>query len=474
MSRKENHPLLRPGPSRRRLLLGGAGAGFLSATGGCVPFGDDEWEVTEDDPLKVYSGRDDSTGGQRRLLIEAWNAEHPKYTAQLIELPGVADLQYSAMHAALQSEDPGVDIVNLDLPWIAEFAKQGYLHRLEEAEDSGFIDRPFAAGRVDGDVYALPFNADVGMLYYRELFVSPDQIGSITGWDSLRSVIADVLDGQGEFLGEGDAPFEAGIAMQLASYEGFTVNVWEYLLANGIDADPEDGSIDFGPGSDAVVLLEELSGSLESRDGRVPDILPASLQCQEDASLAAFQEGRTPFLRHWPRAFRQLQNCDQGFQVGVVPMPGGVLGGQSLAISEFSERKHTARALIDFLTSGSSQQQLFDSGGFASVRTESYYDSIAFIEDYQRRHGNDLPANQICTDGADDVPRLEAEQLLRALEGDERLGTPGIRPEYERYTGFSKAFQAALHGPLANGARPDLDGLGAALGAAIEGKVADE
>lgn len=456
----------------RRTLLEAAG-GFVAAglLGGAYLLGSHrdtrEWEDVGDRPLRLLAHRDDTANGQRRLLIDQWNAWHRDHPAEMVELPGIADLQYSAIHAALQSESPDVDVVDLDIPWIADFAAAGRLEPFEDPDTEGFLEHPLATGRVDGKLFALPFNTNVGMLYYRRGdetdyaagALSPREAASITDWNGLRDTIGWILEANGDFDG--------GIAMQLASYEGFTVNVWEFLLANGVQVDAGNGMIDFGERSDAVGLLEELARDLhdEVREG-THVILQDSVQYNEDESLRAFQDGRVPFLRHWPQVIRKLESYDLEFEVGVVPMPGGVLGGGSLAVSAYSERKHASRALVEFLTGPASQQLLFERGGFAATRHEPYFDAIARLEDGE---ASAAPAEGEADEVAYEAgggPRPEADELYKALTGS----GPGRRPAVERYTQFSRAFRDALHPELAHNPDPDLDGLERRLEDAIDGK----
>lgn len=444
---------------RRSLFLGAAmgllGTGYLLGEYDRPPR---EWEDLGDRPLRLYSPRDDTANRQRILLIDQWNEMHPGHQVDIVENSSITDLDYSTIHARLQAEDPSVDVVELDVPWIAEFASEEYVRELENVSSSGFIDQTYEAGVVDGKVFALPFHSDVGMLYYRKEFVSDEQAAALTDWESLRELIGEIVAG-------GD--FEGGIAMQLDAYEGFTVNVWEYLLANGVET-ADNGMIDFGAGSRAVELLFRLAGDIHSElsehPDRVPNILPASLQFDEDASLLAFQEGRAPLLRHWPRSFSQLSACDPDFEVGVVPMLGGVLGGRSLAISAFSERPVVAQALIEFMTGPASQHLMFERGGFAATRHGPYYDAIAQVENIREGNDGELPADLRCGESGESPPRLEAEQLHTALEN------AGHRPGVERYTQFSRAFHDFLHGELQSASAPDLDGFGETLDEAIEGR----
>ncbi|MEU6250584.1 extracellular solute-binding protein [Glycomyces sp. NPDC047010] len=462
----------RPHLSRRTLLEAAGGAAAAGAVGGAYLLGgrepeEDGWEDLGGDAIQMYAARDATANGQRRLLVDQWNLRHGDHRVEMVELSPIADLQYSAIHAALQAENPDVDVVDLDVPWVAEFAAAGRLEPLDGVDTEGFLERPLETGRFEGGLYALPFNTNVGMLYYRKRTDSGSdsdyasgvltqlEAESIGTWGDLRQTIGLIL--------QEDNGFTGGIAMQLASYEGFTVNVWEYLLASGAEVGA-DGRIDFGPRSRALGMLEELWGDLWEpvAEGKWT-VLPAAVQHNEDESLAAFQAGLTPFLRHWPQAIRTLESCeafsaaaaDVPFEVGVMPMPGGVLGGGSLAVSAYSRRKNVSRALIEFLTGPVSQQLLFERGGFAATRPEPYFDARALI------------ASGVADGGCESVggPRPEAEAMYEALTDD-----PGQRPEIDRYTQFSYAFRDELHDKLANGDAPDFSDLAGRLDRAVEGK----
>ncbi|GAA2124402.1 extracellular solute-binding protein [Glycomyces algeriensis] len=455
----------------RRTLFEAVG-GFLAAgaIGGAYMLGKREpgsdWENLHGERLQLWASQDATANGQRRLLIDQWNAWHDGHQVEMVELPPIADLQYSAIHAALQAKDEGVDIVDLDVPWITEFAAAGHLVPFDDRDAKGFLEHPLAAGKVEGGLYALPFNTNVGMLYYRRGdksdhangILTADEADSLRTWDDLADAISTILTSGNNFRG--------GIAMQLASYEGFTVNVWEYLLANGIELnDKEAGTIDFR-GNEARTLLGDLARSLHEQveTGKYL-ILPDALQHNEDESLAAFQNGDVPFLRHWPQAIRTLEcgaftgeAASTAFKVGVVPMPGGVLGGGSLAVSAYSQRKQVSRDLVRFLTGPASQQLLFERGGFAATRHEPYFDAMAQIE-------NGIPASGSDCESVGG-PRSEAEALYRALTA----GEPGQRPRERRYTQFSRAFRDFLHPRLSQDGAPELDDLASLLEKALEGK----
>jgi len=128
--------------------------------------------------LLILSGRDDSTGDQRQARINLWNEVHPEKPARIVELSGNADQQRNEMVRLAQDPGSVVDVYNLDVTWTAEFAENDYIVPLTGVSTSDFLARPLDTclyeRRFDGipfsgeKLWALPFNTDAGLLYYRE------------------------------------------------------------------------------------------------------------------------------------------------------------------------------------------------------------------------------------------------------------------------------------------------------------------
>ena len=150
----------------------------LAVVGAPLLFGPADGNGAEGGELVILSGRDDSVGGQREVLIKRWNALNPAYPAKIVELSGVADQQRNEMVKRAQAAGSDIDIYNLDVTWIAEFAENDYIRPLPDVSTEGFLHGPlsscFYEKRLDGipfsgeGLYALPFNTDAGLLYYRD------------------------------------------------------------------------------------------------------------------------------------------------------------------------------------------------------------------------------------------------------------------------------------------------------------------
>lgn len=329
-----------------------------------------EWEKGK---LIVLSGRDESEGGQRRALINQWNAEHPEQPAEIVELSAEADGQRSEMVARAREKAENADVYNLDVTWTAEFAQSGYLRPLSTVDTSGFLRRPLESCRYQGVLWALPFNTDAGLLFYRKDLVKDEPL-----------VLDDIADTSTRTLrAAADARLTAGYAGQFADYEGLTVNALELIWAEKGDVVDDTGKVVI----DSDRARRALRWLADGLKGEKPVVSPESRSQNEQLSTQAFRDGKVVFMRNWPVAHRTLQVSKgesagrPGIDFEVAQLPGpSVLGGQNLAISAKSSKPRAAQALIEFLTGPRSQQLLFERGGLAATRGIVYQDSRVATE----------------------------------------------------------------------------------------------
>ncbi|MFI8889020.1 extracellular solute-binding protein [Streptomyces paradoxus] len=332
-----------------------------------------------DPPRIVVASGQDVTGknGIRQQLIDAWNAREGEhgYRARLVELPGSADQQRSQLLGALQSGGAAYDVVNLDVTWIPEFAAAGLIRPLTGAAVKSPDDIIPAVDRTsfwDGERYAVPFNSDVGLLYYRKDHLrsagaSQTELGRGVTWADLRELIDAVnLDSSKP------ENYEAGWTTQLAAYEGRTVNAIEAFASAVPDfaLTDEDGRYT----ADEAQLTAGVT-ELRERTQSPTYLLDEASGSREAESLSAFAEGRTTFLRHWPYVYPALYESF-GKHLGVTRLPGkAVLGGQNLAVTSNTSEQRAAKAaeLIAFLTDPDSERCLLRAG-FAATRTSAYRD----------------------------------------------------------------------------------------------------
>jgi multiple sugar transport system substrate-binding protein len=320
--------------------------------------------IPESGPITLVTGLDLSSDGIRRQLIGKWNHDHPNTPVNVVELPSTADLQRAQMLAAEQAGDPGYDVLNLDLTWTAEFAENGAIRPLDESvltASNDFFDKVLESVRYQRqgsdriELWAVPFNTDVGLLYYRKDLLGAGAPNAWT-WQAMADARNRINPGKPVYTS------------QLKRFEGLTVNAVEAAAAAG---------------EDLTKLTSESHGLLalasHVRDGT---ILPDSTTFDETGSLRAFRDGAVLFMRNWPYAYNVLTSDPDlpPGAIGVARLPRltddrpapAVLGGQNLAIAAHSTRPQLARELIEFLTSPVSEQCLLERGGLAATRRAVY------------------------------------------------------------------------------------------------------
>lgn len=421
----------------------------------------------------VVAGGRDVTGqnGIRQQLIDAWNKQEAEknsgYRARLVELSGSADEQRSQLLGALQSGSAAYDVVNLDVTWVPEFAAADLILPLPDSVlDADHIKSVAETASWDGDVYAVPFNSDVGLLYYR-----PDllQAAGITrtdlsaglDWGQLEDLIEELDE---DPQGRTDSRYEKGWTTQLAPYEGRTVNAVEAFASAtpGFHFTDPDGRYDADP-AQLTAGIAELRRRTED-----PYTLQDAVHSDEAATLDDFADGRTAFLRHWPYAYRTLHQSFSEGQLGVAPLPGrAVLGGQNLAVAQGSQRADKATELIRFLTGEESERCLLDAG-FAATRTSAYTDDKVRCTLLGTQ-----PSASPTGERADLMPRDKAGRPAYAR----RILLPALRQAVQRprtplYGAFTQTFTAQL-GPLLGDSPPGDAELAAALDAALKKALPD-
>ncbi|MCW2143968.1 multiple sugar transport system substrate-binding protein [Actinoplanes cyaneus] len=382
--------------------------------------------------LVIYSGVDESTGGQREKLIEEWNNLHPETPARLVSLSRSADAQHSEMRATAQSDTPDADIYNLDTTWTAAFASAGFILPMAPTTDTkGFLAAPLATCRFSGKLWALPFNTDAGLLYYRT------ELPASALPSALPPDANDVRALSGAVPG-----IEAGFVTPLDTYEGLTVSALEAIWAEGGDVYDAKNDLVVIDSERTRAALRKLAQSMRQVDGVLPAVHPQALRLREDTSREAFRTGKVALMRNWPVAYSQLRAGDQAMKdFGVRTLPGpSVLGGQNLAVASSTDNPAAAQALITFLTSEESELRLFRDGGLAATRTAAYTN-----------------------------PSVLARQPYAPIL-KEALDNARPRPETTHYELFSSTFQEIVTQALGNGGSLPDDAV-ARLTKALQGRL---
>lgn len=424
-------------------------------------------------PLVVVSAADLTSpdqSGVRQSLIDEWN-ERSAVKARLVELPSTDGDARAEMLAGLQSGAADYDVLNLDITWTPEFAEAGLLAELDEERFGEFdlVADIEETGRWDDRRYAVPFNTDVGLLYYRR-----DLTESINLWvDSLPEMYRGRAGGQ---------PRPTHVT-QLRPYEGLTVNVLEAIWSADPDARLVDDSGRY-VGTPAV-LAAGLRTLLETADPN--HLSAASYGADETGTLEEFAGERrgTALMRNWPFALNRVADrlAAEGVPFGVTRLPGpAALGGQSLAVAASSPRAEAAQDLIAFLTGEPASQARLLDAGFAPALSAAYQlpDDVG-ESDCERNlrveTPDDLRPVSERSEETGDEPRWRPDRRAYATLLWCAVQDAGRRPATPYYRQFSRVIEEEvtrlLDGGSGQGGEVDEAAarIDARLGPALEGKT---
>jgi multiple sugar transport system substrate-binding protein len=278
-------------------------------------------------------------------IVAQWNTLHPAGPTVRVELlPQTADEQRQVLALELNAGLRNFDIFDLDVAWTAEFAQHGWLVDLQDLRLD--IERTSLGESVrtavwDNKLWAAPYVADMGILYYRsDLVDSPPAT-----WEDLIEVGRRV-GGQ-----NGIAPFVA----DGKQYEGLVVQYLEYFWGLGGEVFGRDGRV-LVPTDTAVRAVKFMHTAF--REGVYA---PGFDTMNVEEARKTFQSGDAVFMRSWPYAFQQMNGKDTASQVagkvGIAPLPAfrghqpvTALGGHHLAVSPFSRDIPAAREFVRFVS----------------------------------------------------------------------------------------------------------------------------
>ena len=352
--------------------------------------------------------------------IDRFNGLNPDVYVELQRTPDDATQRHQLYVQWLNARVGSPDILMLDAIWTPEFAAAGWILPLGRFSPvtSDFFRATIEANTWDGELYALPWFADVGLLYRRTDLVPTEP----------RSLSEMTASARAAMSRPGGPRY--GIVWQGARYEGLITTFIEYLGAFGGRILDENGQVAINrpEAVRAVTFMRD-----ELYDSRIAPL--DVLTWHEEEARFAFQNGNAVFMRNWPYAYEAMGDSTQSRVAGnyaVSPMPGApgggstaALGGAQLAINKFSESPDAAYRLIAYLTAPEQMIERAQAVGQYPTRPALY-----------------------------DDPRLAAvrsipyEQAKRAIES----ATP--RPVTPIYTEMSEILQIELHRALVRQAEP--------------------
>jgi multiple sugar transport system substrate-binding protein len=353
---------------RSRGLAAVAGALLAaSALAACGSAGAGTGPVT----LNYYSFPDDS--GALQQAVDTCSAQSGgRYKIVYNKLPRGADGQRQQMVRRLAAGDSSMDILALDVTWEAEFAEAGWIlpwtGTNQQQATNGTLKVPLETATWHGKLYAVPYNSNTQLLWYRsDLVPNPPQT-----WDEM---INDSIQ-----LAKAGKPHL--IEIQGAQYEG-TVVWFNTMLASagGSVLTPDAAHVSLGaPAVQALAIMKKLATSVAAD--------PSLAVQMEDPNRLAMEAGTAAFELNYPFVYPSMKTNQptlfKNFKWALYPRvnanePAHVtIGGIDLAISKYSPHPDLAFQAALCLRDRPNQLIAATKGGLPPTIASLYNDPALF------------------------------------------------------------------------------------------------
>ena len=309
-------------------------------------------------------------------LLREFERRHPGVTVRSEPLTWTSDEQHQFYVINLEGASPTFDVLMLDVIWVPEFAQAGWLLDLApwvtREELAPHFPAAVAAATWGGGVWGMPWNMNVGVVYYRADLLAKYGLQPPRTWEELAAQAERVR------AGEGDARLD-GVLWQGKQYEGLVCNVLEHFWASGAVLIDDRGRV--LPQADrAAAALTFMRGLIDR--GLSPGWVTAG---DEELTRRPFGDGRAVFVRSWPYALDLFEAADSPVRgrVGMAALPGhigggsgaGTTGGFHLAVNRRTRHRDAAVALVRYLADEAAQRALTAAGvALYPTRMALYHD----------------------------------------------------------------------------------------------------
>ncbi|MCM3700267.1 ABC transporter substrate-binding protein [Paenibacillus macerans] len=327
------------------------------------------------DPVTITFSFDQGIGQPAQTLVDEYNASQDQYVVKTKILPQDANVVHDDFVNKLASGDKSVDVMALDVVYVAEFAAAGWLTDLtpyfDQATQDKYLPGTIETATYNGQLVAFPWFTNASALFYRKDVL--DQLGvepptTYQGWMDLQSKVQGMNDVQ--YTG----------VFQAALSEALVCNWVEYVANNG-------GEILDASGKPVVNSENNIEATQIMLD-MVKSYAPQGVTTYtEPESEQVFLDGKALFIRDWSGFWSQAnkEGSKVKDKVGVAALPVGpkgteahsTLGGLNLVINNSVDDEHKAAAVdfIKYLSSESVQKKMNLIAAQPPVLKEVYQDS---------------------------------------------------------------------------------------------------
>jgi trehalose/maltose transport system substrate-binding protein len=307
--------------------------------------------------------------------VAAWS-EQSGVPVKVVSTPNSTSERLALYQQILASGSADIDVYQIDVIWPGILGT--HFVDLTPAFEPATLDGHFEAiienNTIDGELKAIPWFTDAGVLYYREDLLDEHGHEPPTTWAEMAAIAEEIQNAERE---AGNQRM-VGYVFQGNAYEGLTCNALEWIYSYGGGRIVDDAGEVTVNNPAAVAALEEAASW-------VGNITPQGvLAYQEEEARGVFQAGHAVFMRNWPYAWALANAEDSPIKgkVGVTALPKGgedgrstgTLGGWNLAVSRYSDMREEAMDLVAFLASYEEQKRRAIEGAYNPTIAALYED----------------------------------------------------------------------------------------------------
>ncbi|PYQ55692.1 MAG: ABC transporter substrate-binding protein [Acidobacteria bacterium] len=285
----------------------------------------------------------------RRQALEDFTRETGIVVRQL-PAPESSDEQLVFDRQLLEGGATTPDVYVIDATWPGTLGE----HLLDlrprlGAEAAEHFPALVANNVVRGRMVAMPYHANVGILFFRTDLLREYGYRDPPGtWDELEAMATAIQKGERT---KGDQDFW-GYVWEGAPYEGLTCNALEWQASEGGGRIVEDDGTISVNNPRAIKAWDRAAAWI----GAVSP--PEVLGYREADAENAFRAGKAAFMRNWPSNYSPSQGSASRvrgrFDITFVPRGSGghamALGENALAVSRYSLHLDEAVALVKYLS----------------------------------------------------------------------------------------------------------------------------
>jgi trehalose/maltose transport system substrate-binding protein len=317
--------------------------------------------------------------GQELELCKSAAAAWAKKTGnevQVVATPNDASERLALYQQVLSSRSDKIDVFMVDVVWPGMLANhlldlKPYSKGVEKEHFPGFVSNM----QVGGQLVAMPWFIDAGLLYYRKDLLTKHGAQVPTSWDELTATAKKIQEA--ERTAGNDKLW--GYVWQGRAYEGLTCDALEWVASHG-------GGTIVEPDGKVSINNPNAVKAISTAASWVGTISPSAvLNYAEEEARGVFQAGNAVFMRNWPYAWSLSQGEGSAVKgkVGVAVLPKGgaggrhaaTLGGQVLAVSKYTKNADAAAALVLYMTSAQVQKERAIKGSFNPTIAALYKDA---------------------------------------------------------------------------------------------------